>query len=49
MKTYRIETQTEVRYVSAATRKAAVSKLTGMSEKAAIAAGQIKTVTLCKE
>jgi hypothetical protein len=44
-RTYIITTPTAIRHIIASSRKAAVSKLTGMSERAAIAAGQIIGVT----
>lgn len=49
MKTYAITTNTETRYIAASTRAKAVSKLTGMSVKASIEMGQIKSVKLCKD
>lgn len=47
-KTYAITTPNATRYVGASSRQAAVLKLTGMREKAAIAAGQVTAVKLCK-
>jgi ADP-ribosylglycohydrolase len=48
MKTYAIQTTKANHYVCASSRASAVMKFCGMREQAAIAAGQVLSVKLCK-
>lgn len=48
IKTYAIQTAKTNHYVCASSRAGAVMKFCGMREKAAIAAGHVLSVKLCK-